>query len=72
MLLISSELKELQLMLEITNVIAGKYHIKFGEEKSNVMKISRIYKLMVGDGIWAMGLNLSIKYSGNVFSNSGI
>ena len=40
-LLISSEPKELQLMLEITNTIAGKYHIEFGEEKSNVMKIGR-------------------------------
>ena len=40
-LLISSEPKELQLRLEITNAIAGKYHIEFGEEKSNVMKISR-------------------------------
>ena len=40
-LLISSEPKELQLMLEITNAIAGKYHIEFGEEKSNVMKIGR-------------------------------
>ena len=38
-LLISSEPKELQLMLEITNAIAGKYHIEFGDEKSNVMKI---------------------------------
>ena len=40
-LLISSEPKELQLMLEITNALAGKYHIEFGEEKSNVMKIGR-------------------------------
>ena len=40
-LLISSEPKELQLMLEITNAIAGKYHIEFGEEKFNVMKIGR-------------------------------
>ena len=38
-LLISSEPTELQLMLEITNAIAGKYRIEFGEEKSNVMKI---------------------------------
>ena len=40
-LLISSEPKELQLMLEITNAIARKYHIEFGEEKSNVMNIGR-------------------------------
>ena len=40
-LLISSGPKELQLMLEITNAIAGKYHIEFGEENSNVMKIGR-------------------------------
>ena len=39
--LISSEPKELQLMPEITNAIAGKYHIEFGEEKANVMKIGR-------------------------------
>ena len=40
-LLISSEPKEPQLMLEITNARAGKYHIEFGEEKSNVMKIGQ-------------------------------
>ena len=40
-LLIFSEPKELQLMFEITNAIAGKYHIEFREEKSNVMKIGR-------------------------------
>ena len=30
-----------QLMLKITNAIAGRYHIGFGEEKNNVMKIGR-------------------------------
>ena len=40
-LLISSEPNELQQMLNITNAIAGKYHVEFGEEKSNVMKIGR-------------------------------
>ena len=37
-LLWMDEPKELQLMLKKTNSIAGKYHIEFGEEKSNVMK----------------------------------
>ena len=32
-LLIYSEPKELPLMLEIINAIAGKYHIEFGEEQ---------------------------------------
>ena len=40
-LLISSQPNELQQMLNITSAIAGKYHVEFGEEKSNVMKISR-------------------------------
>ena len=40
-LLISSEPNELQQMLNITSAIAGKYHVEFGEEKSNVMKIGR-------------------------------
>ena len=40
-LLISSEPNELQQMLNITSAIAGKYHVQFGEEKSNVMKIGR-------------------------------
>ena len=40
-LLIPSEPNELQQMLNITSAIAGKYHVEFGEEKSNVMKIGR-------------------------------
>ena len=28
-------------MLNITSAIAGKYHVEFGEEKSNVMQIGR-------------------------------
>ena len=40
-LLVSSEPNELQQMLNITSAIAGKYHIKFGEEKGKVMKIGR-------------------------------
>ena len=38
-LLISSEPNELQQMLNITSAIAEKYHIEFGDEKSNVMTI---------------------------------
>ena len=37
--LISPDPKELQTMLNITNEIAGRYHIEFGEEKSKIMKI---------------------------------
>ena len=37
-LLISSEPNQLQQMLNITSAIAGKYHVEFGEEKSNAMK----------------------------------
>ena len=69
-LLISSEPKELQLMLEITNAIAGKYHIKFGEEKSNVMKIGRSKnnpEFTLGD----MNLKYTDKYKylGNIQNN---
>ena len=38
-LLISSDPTELQKMLDITDEVAGKYHIEFGEPKSNTMKI---------------------------------
>ena len=37
--LISPDPKELQTMLNISNEIAGRYHIEFGEEKSKIMKI---------------------------------
>ena len=40
-LLVSSEPNELQQILNITSTIAGKYHVEFGEEKSNVIKIGR-------------------------------
>ena len=39
MVLITSDPKELQKMLDITDDIAGRYHIEFGKEKSEVMKI---------------------------------
>ena len=38
-ILASLDPNEMQKMLDITNNVAGKYHIEFGEEKSNVMKI---------------------------------
>ena len=37
--LIAESAEQMQKMLDITNQIAGKYHIEFGEAKSNVMKI---------------------------------
>ena len=37
--LISPDPEELQTMLNITNEIAGRYHIEFGEEKSKIMKV---------------------------------
>ena len=40
-LMISSEVDELQQTLNITSAIAGEYLISFGEEKSNVTKIGR-------------------------------
>ena len=39
MLLISPEPNEPQQMLNIASAKTGKYHVEFGEEKSNVMKI---------------------------------
>ena len=39
MVLNTSDPKELQTMLDITDDIAGRYHIEFGKEKSKVMKI---------------------------------
>ena len=43
--LVSGDQQELQKMLNITNEIAGRYHIEFGKEKSKVMKIGRSKKL---------------------------
>ena len=60
-LLISSEPNELQQMLNITSAIAGKYHVEFGEEKRNVMKIGRNKenpKFTLGD----MNLKYTDKY----------
>ena len=37
--LITSDPKELKRMLDITDAIAGRYHIEFGKEKNKVMKI---------------------------------
>ena len=41
-ILISTEPKEQQEMLDITAQTAGKYHIEFGEEKSKGMKIGKL------------------------------
>ena len=38
-ILITTEPKEMQDMLDITNTTSGIYHVEFGEPKSNVMKI---------------------------------
>ena len=52
--LISEKPEELQEMLNITNEIGTKYRIKFGEEKSKIMKIGRKaqksnFKFSLGD-----------------------
>ena len=39
--LIVTNTKELQSMLNITNQIANKYHIKFGKEKSKTIKMGK-------------------------------
>ena len=39
--LIANNRKEMQAMLNITDDTAKKYHIKFGDEKSKVLKIAR-------------------------------
>ena len=38
-ILMTTEPKEMQRMLNITDATSGKYHVEFGEPKSNVMKI---------------------------------
>ena len=38
-ILMTTDPKEMQEMCNITNEVAGKYHIEFGEEKSKAMKI---------------------------------
>ena len=40
--LITTNGKELQSMLNITNQIANKYHIKFGKEKSKTIKMGKV------------------------------
>ena len=39
--LVSHDPEEIQEMLNITNEIAGRYHIEFGKEKSKVLKIGK-------------------------------
>ena len=39
--LVSSDTDELQAMLNITHDIASRYHIKFGEAKSKILKIGK-------------------------------
>ena len=66
-LLISSDPKELQQMLNITNNVAGRYHVEFGEEKSNVMKIGRHKKepnFMLGN--MKLGYTDKYKYLGYI------
>ena len=58
-LLISSEPNELQLMLEITNAKAGKYHNEFGKEQNNVMKKGR----RKNNPEFTLG-DLNLKYTG--------
>ena len=68
--LISSNPKELQKMLDITSDIAGRYHIEFGKEKSKAMKIGGnkdTPELKLGDMI--LEYTDKYKYLGEMLNN---
>ena len=68
--LISQNKEELQEMLNITEEIGTKYRIKFGEEKSKILKIgNKLQKEEFHIGEMKLGYCDKYKYLGNIISH---